>query len=161
MRLLPSRFPRFPALLTVAIGLAAVLAPTGSTNPPASTSAVVGFRSQAALADALKRFPGAEIVRRVPHLKTVEIKLAGDAEQLASLPGITFANRPLRRSVQAEPALTAVFRPGLPYEWQYVATRENEVPESVLRAASALKIAVIDTSVDVTHPDIAAKTPET
>ena len=161
MRLLPSRLPRFPALLTVAIGLAAVLAPTGSTNPPASTSAVVGFRSQAALADALKRFPGAEIVRRVPHLKTVEIKLAGDAEQLASLPGITFANRPLRRSVQAEPALTAVFRPGLPYEWQYVATRENEVPESVLRAASALKIAVIDTGVDVTHPDIAAKTPET
>ena len=54
-----------------------------------------------------------------------------------------------------------MFRPGLPYEWQYVVTRENEVPEEILRAASAIKIAVIDTGLDVTHPDIAAKAPET
>ena len=54
-----------------------------------------------------------------------------------------------------------MFRPGLPYEWQYVVTRENEVPEEILRAASAIKIAVVDTGLDVTHPDIAAKAPET
>ena len=57
--------------------------------------------------------------------------------------------------------MAAIFRPGLPYEWQYVATRVNEVPEEILRAASAVKIAVIDTGLDVTHPDIAAKNPET
>ena len=61
----------------------------------------------------------------------------------------------------AEPALTAMFRPRFPYEWQYVATRENEVPEDVLRAASAIKIGVVDTGADVTHPDLAAKSPET
>ena len=37
----------------------------------------------------------------------------------------------------------------------------NEVPEEILRAASTVKIAVIDTGADVTHPDLAAKNPET
>jgi hypothetical protein len=144
-----------------AVALAAILAPSGSTTPPAMERAVVGFHSSAELADALRRFPGSTIVRRVPHLKTVELRLMGDPAQLAGMPGITYSHRPLVRTVQAEPALTAMFRPTLPYEWQYVATRANEVPESVLRAASSIKIAVIDTGVDVTHPDIAAKTPET
>ena len=35
------------------------------------------------------------------------------------------------------------------------------MPEEILRAASAIKIAVVDTGLDVTHPDIAAKAPET
>ena len=35
------------------------------------------------------------------------------------------------------------------------------MPADVLRAASAIKIAVVDTGVDVTHPDLAAKSPET
>ena len=51
--------------------------------------------------------------------------------------------------------------PDLPYEWQYVATRENEVPPDVLRAASAIKIGIVDTGADVTQPDLAAKSPET
>jgi hypothetical protein len=122
---------------------------------------VVGFRSNAQLAQALGRFPGARIVRRLPHMKTVQVELPGTAAELAKLPGISFAHAPLVRRTQAEPALTAMFRPGLPYEWQYVVTRENEVPQEVLRAASQIKIGVVDTGLDVTHPDIAAKAPET
>jgi hypothetical protein len=152
---------RFPALLAAAVALAAFLAPTGSTRPPPKAHVVVGFRSQAALADALARFPGAQIVRRVPRMRTVEIEFDGDPRGFSSQPGIAFSHRPLLRTSKVEPALAAIFRPGVPYEWQYIATRVNEVPEPVLRAASAIKIAVIDTGADVTHPDLAAKKPET
>ncbi len=113
------------------------------------------------LGAALRRFPGARIVRRLPHMKTVVIELPGSGAEFSGLPGISFAGPPLRRTPLVEPALAAMFRPGLPYEWQYVVTRENEVPEEILRAASAIKIAVVDTGLDVTHPDIAAKAPET
>jgi len=77
------------------------------------------------------------------------------------VPGIAFSQAPLTRTTKVEPALAATLRPGLPYEWQYVATRENEVPADVLRAASAIKIGIVDTGADVTHPDLAAKSPET
>jgi hypothetical protein len=153
--------PRFPALLTAALALTAFLAPTASTTPAIKAHVVVGFQSQFALAAALARYPRAKIVRRVPHMRTVEIEFAGDPRGFSSQPGIAFSHRPLRRTSKVEPALAAFFRPGLPYEWQYVATRVNEVPEPVLRAASAIKIAVIDTGADVTHPDLAAKRPET
>lgn len=152
---------RFPVLLTSAVALAAFLVPSGATSTSARSHAVVGFRSNQQLADALARYPGARIIRRLPHMKTVVIELPGSADGLSDLPGISFAGRPLRRTPQVEPALTAIFRSGLPYEWQYIVTRENEVPEEVLRAASAIKIAVVDTGLDVTHPDIAAKAPET
>ena len=152
-----SHFPRLVALIVAALAAAAILAPSGSTSRPAVSRAVVGFESNAELAKALKRFPGARIVRRLPHMKTVEVELPGHAAELHGLPGIAYAHQPRLRTSKVEPALAAVFRPGLPYEWQYVATRVNEVPEDVLRAASAIKIAVIDTGVDVTHPDIAAK----
>ncbi len=161
MRSFAPHFPRFPALLASVVALAAFLAPAGATTPRATDRAVVGFQSNAALAEALQHFPGAKIVRRVPHMKTVEIEFLGNAKDFSSLNGITFAHRPLERRPQVEPALAAAFRPGLPYEWQYVATRVHEVPEPVLRAASAIKIAVIDTGADVTHPDLAAKAPET
>jgi subtilisin family serine protease len=143
------------------LAFAAIVAPSGSTSSPASSRAVVGFESNAELAEALKRFPGAKIVRRLPHMKTVEVELPGEAEELDGRPGIAYAHRPVLRSSKVEPALAAIFRPGLPYEWQYVATRVNEVPDEILRAASTVKIAVIDTGADVTHPDLAAKNPET
>jgi subtilisin family serine protease len=94
-------------------------------------------------------------------MKTVEVELPGEAEELDGQPGIAYAHRPALRASKVEPALAAIFRPGLPYEWQYFATRVNEVPEEVLRAANTVKIAVIDTGTDVTHPDVAAKNPET
>jgi subtilisin family serine protease len=149
------------ALLVAALALAAFLAPSGSTSPPAPERFVVGFRSNEALAEALKRYPGAKVLRRVPHMRTVEVELEGDGQSLSSLPGIDYSRRPVLRETKAEPALVAMYRPGLPYEWQYVATRVNEVSEQVLRAASAIKIAVVDTGADVTHPDLAAKAPET
>jgi subtilisin family serine protease len=161
MRTPAFHLPRFPALLAAALALAAILAPTSSSTPPAKAHVVVGFRSNADLAAALKRFPGAQIVRRIPRMKTVEVELAGERQDFSGLRGIAFSHRPLERTAKVEPALAAIFRPGLPYEWQYVATRVNEVPEPVLRAASAIKIAVVDTGADVTHPDLAAKTPET
>jgi subtilisin family serine protease len=161
MHFFSHQIPRFPALLAVAVAVGALAAQSGSSSTPDTTRAVVGFESNAQLAEALKRFPGAQIVRRVPHMKTVEVVLPGEAAELSSLPGISFAHAPLKRTVQVEPALAAMFRRGLPYEWQYVVTRENEVPQEIMRAAGAIKIAVIDTGLDVTHPDIAAKAPET
>jgi subtilisin family serine protease len=161
MRLRPLHPPRLAALLVAALTVAAVVAPIGSTRAPTTGRAVVGFESNAQLAQALKRFPGAKIVRRLPHMKTVEVELPGRAEDLHGLPGIAYAHRPHLRTTKVEPALAAMFRPGLPYEWQYVATRVNEVPEDVLRAASSIKIAVVDTGLDATHPDVSAKGPET
>lgn len=161
MRTPDLRLPRLPAVLVAALALAAIAAPSASTTPPATSRAVVGFHSNEELAEALARFPGAKIVRRVPRMKTVEIELPARAEELRGLPGIAYSRRPVVRSTKVEPALAAIFRPGLPYEWQYVATRVNEVPEETLRAAASIKIAVVDTGVDVTHPDITAKLPET
>jgi subtilisin family serine protease len=161
MPLFFQQIPRFPVLVATAVALVAFVAPSGATSAPATSHAVVGFQSNQHLGAALRRFPGARIVRRLPHMKTVVIELPDSGAEFSGLPGISFAGRPLRRTPLVEPALAAMFRPGLPYEWQYVVTRENEVPEEILRAASAIKIAVIDTGLDVTHPDIAAKAPET
>ena len=158
---MPVRTLRFPLVVVAALAAVAILAPSGSTSRPETIRAVVGFHSNEELANALSDFPGAKIVRRLPHVKTVEIELPGRASDLRGRPGIAFSRRPLARHTMAEPALTAMYRPGLPYEWQYVATRENEVPEDVLRAASAMRIGIVDTGADVTHPDLAAKSPET
>jgi subtilisin family serine protease len=145
----------------MAVVAAGALAPTGSPSRSATTCAVVGFQSNTDLARALSRYPGARIIRRLPHMRTVEVELQGRASDLRGRPGIAFSHTPLARTAKVEPALAAFLRPGLPYEWQYAATRENEVPEDVLRAASSIKIAVIDTGADVTHPDLALKAPET
>lgn len=158
---MPLRSLRFPLLFAAALATGAVVAPSGSTSRPQANRAVVGFHTNAELAAALSSFPGAKIVRRLPHMKTVEVELPGRASDLRGRPGIAFSHRPLVRRTMAEPALTAVYRPGVPYEWQYVATHEDEVPEDVLRAASAIKIGIVDTGADVTHPDLAAKSPET
>jgi hypothetical protein len=160
MRFQARTSPRLPVLLAAGLAAAAILAPNGSTSRPAATRAVVGFHSNHQLARALSRFPGARIVRRVPHMKTVEVELPGRAADLQGLPGIAFAQAPLPRTPKAEPALAATLRPGIPFEWQYVATREHDVPPDVLRAASAIKIAIVDTGADLTHPDLAAKAPE-
>jgi subtilisin family serine protease len=161
MRSHARKFPRSPVVLAAALVAAAILAPNGSTSRPAATRAVVGFHSNAELAQALSRFPGAKIVRRLPHMKTVEVELPGRATDLDGLPGIAFSHAPLLRTAKVEPALAATLRPGVPYEWQFVATRENEVPADVLRAASAIKIGFVDTGADVKQPDLAAKAPET
>jgi subtilisin family serine protease len=161
MRTRPFHAPRLAALIVAALAISAIVAPSGSTSAPPTDRAVVGFESNAELAEALKRFPGARIVRRLSHMKTVEVELPGRAEDLHGLPGIAYSHRPRLRTTKVEPALASMFRPGVPYEWQYLATRVNEVPEDVLRAAGTIKIAVVDTGLDATHPDLAAKSPET
>jgi subtilisin family serine protease len=66
----------------------------------------------------------------------------------------------LRRAA-SEPALQPNPVPGGAYEWQYAAAHEDAVPASVMQAASAVTIAVVDTGADVSAPDIAAKSPTT
>lgn len=127
--------------------------------------AVVGYRSPQALQRALARFPG-RIVQLVPALRVAEVRpqgaLARFAAGVARLPGIAYVERLALRASHAEPALAPNFSAGplgQPYEWQYAATREDAVPESVLRAASGVTIAVVDTGADLTAPDLAAKAP--
>src|SRR5689334_6974324 len=60
-----------------------------------------------------------------------------------------------------EPALADTYQPGIAWEWQWDAARLNEVPDWVLRAAAAVKIAVIDSGADLGAPDVADKHPAT
>lgn len=159
-------------LCGAALGAVAVASADAASHPgdrvlkpePVRRHVVVGYSSQPALAEALGRFP-ARIVRRLPQLHAVEVDPAMHRDHFAAAmrarPGITFVAGLRTRRFHAEPALVALFRPGLPYEWQYVATRVNEVPEPILRAAVGVKVAVIDTGADLRHPDLAAKLPET
>ena len=75
--------------------------------------------------------------------------------------GIASVETPEGRFSASEPGLTAMYSAGVPYQWQYAATRVGDVPEAVIRAAAGVKIAVIDTGADVGAPDLAAKAPET
>ena len=173
MRLSKRHTKRFLVLICGA-AISCAFAPGASTaDGPAShvlkpdpvrRHVVVGYRAHTALNEALDRYP-ARVVRHLPQLHAVEVDPEMDrdhfADALRAIPGITFVEGLRTRRFHAEPALTAVFRPGLPYEWQYVATRANEVPEQVLRAAAGVKIAVVDTGADLRHPDLAAKAPET
>ena len=102
---------------------------------PATSRAVVGFESNAELAQALKRFPGAKIVRRAAPHEDGRGRAARDARKscAASAESPTRTDRSSARR-KVEPALAAMFlAPGLPYEWQYVATRVDEVPDEILR----------------------------
>ena len=83
------------------------------------------------------------------------------AAGVSQLSGIASVETPEPRFSASEPALTAMYSAGIPYQWQYTATRVGAVPEAVLRAAAGVKVAVIDTGADVTAPDLAAKAPET
>src|SRR5581483_904938 len=63
------------------------------------------------------------------------------------------------REPTTEPALAPIDSSGRAYEWQWAAVHEDLVPDSVLRAASNVTIAVVDTGADLSAPDIAAKSP--
>jgi subtilisin family serine protease len=58
--------------------------------------------------------------------------------------------------MHVDPALFAD-QLGNNYEWQYAAARVDTVPDWVLRAASTVTIAIVDTGADLLAPDIAAK----
>lgn len=159
---------RWRQLGAAAIAASAVfcLPATGAHAGPAwpRGTAVVGYASEPALRAALAREP-ALVVRRIPALKIVVVRPAGNplryAARLAQLPGITSVERELERAPYSEPALQPAPQPGGAYQWQYAAVRANLVPDAVLRAASTVTIAVIDTGADLSAPDIAAKAPAT
>jgi subtilisin family serine protease len=149
-----------PLLAAAVIGVPAALS---SSTGEARTTAVVTYRSPAALRAALARYPG-RVVKRLADVRAAEIRPA-DPDEFATgvsrLPGIVSVDVPERRFSAAEPGLTAMYSAGVPYQWQYTAARVGAVPETVLRAAASVTVAVIDTGADLTAPDLAAKDPAT
>ena len=122
----------------------------------------VGYTTEGALRSAL-RTSDAVVVRRLGALHVVELRTL-DAGRLAvtlrHAPGIRFVQRPAARVSLAEPGvMLASLAPRAMWEWQYHAIDEDAVPAAVLRAASSVQIAVIDTGADLTAPDLAAKSP--
>jgi subtilisin family serine protease len=129
---------------------------------PALPTVAVGYRSPQALSAALARHPGV-VLRKLPALGVAEVQpfAPGFAPAALSLPGIRFVEQLRPRRPAVDPALFLAPAFGAPYEWQYQATHANAVPASVLRAASALTIAIVDSGADLAAPDLAAKTPQT
>jgi hypothetical protein len=121
----------------------------------------VGYESRAALAAALRTAP-AVVVRTVPSLRIAEVRTStpAAASRIRHASGIRFVQRTAARLSAAEPGLTvASLTPRAVWEWQYRSTHADAVAPAVLRAASSLTIAVIDTGADLSAPDIAAKSP--
>jgi subtilisin family serine protease len=140
-----------------------VPAAVSSSSGEARTTAVVTYRSAAALRTALKRYP-ARVIKRLPDVRSVEVQAdhpSAFAAGISRLPGIVSVDVPERRFSADEPGLTAMYSAGVPYQWQYTATRVGSVPDAVLRAAASVTIAVIDTGADLNAPDLAAKQPTT
>ncbi len=160
MRLqLPSRRFLLPLL-----ALAGALALAPGAN--AATS-VVGYESEAQLREAVAA-SGGRLVRTIPSLRVAEIETTsqphGFTAALLQRAGVDYLQGVSRRVSAAEPALapwTSSDAPfaNAPFEWQWAATRSNAVPASVLRAASAITIAVVDTGADLSAPDLRAKAP--
>jgi subtilisin family serine protease len=135
---------------------------SGAAAPGAALPRVaVGYSSPQALSAALVRHPGI-VLRRLPALGIAEVQTdaPGFARAVSSLPGIRFVERLRPRRSAIDPALFLAPSFGAPYEWQFQATHANAVPASVLRAASAVTIAIVDSGADLAAPDIAAKLPQ-
>lgn len=155
----------------IALGAAFAFAGVGACGAWAGTSggrsiewtdgtAVVGYRTATDLQRALDERP-ARIVRSIPALKVVELRprqsIASYAAWIALRPGITSVERRRARAPQTEPAVTATRLGVTSFQWQYLATRVDQVPAAVLRAAAGVTVAVVDTGADLTAPDLAAK----
>jgi subtilisin family serine protease len=156
----------------VAVALTAcVLATTASAHRsdfrPAkwpSATVLIGYTSEQALSDAL-RGHDATVVGRAPRLRTVAVRPAGDAASFAAdvsgRRGIDFVQPPVARRPFVEPGLAPASVPGGAYQWQYTLTGADRVPDNVVRAALSVRIAIVDSGVDVSAPDIGAKQPLT
>ena len=146
------------------IGVSVTCAAAG-TSPAAHVgrtvrTLAVGYGSDADLSRAV-RGGRATIVHRIPALHVAEVipHVGGFASSARRAPGIRFVQQTVSRRSHVEPALFDMTSLGVPYEWQFVATHANAVPPAVLRAAASVTVAVIDTGVDTSAPDIAAKAP--
>jgi subtilisin family serine protease len=119
----------------------------------------VGYTSPASLRTALAA--DARVVRLLRHIRVAEVR-ATDASFAATArrrSGIRYVEPVQTRVAAAEPALVMSSPLAAPYEWQFAAAHADAVPASVLRAASSVTIAVIDTGADLSAPDLAAKAP--
>jgi subtilisin family serine protease len=133
----------------------------GAATAGSERLAVVGYRSEAALRRGAAA-TDARIVRRIPALHVAVLRTTPAAARLLDgLRGIRYSETPVLRQELVDPAIAPAPVLGGAYEWQYAATRENLVPASVMRAASAITVAVVDTGADVSAPDIGAKSPTT
>jgi subtilisin family serine protease len=153
--------------ISVACFVFALLVPASASAwphaaAPPTVAYSVGYESLRALRDAAGD-EGAIVVHRIPALRVAEVRSthARFASSLARHPGISFVQRLAPRREAAEPALAFASGTEVPWEWQYATTRADVVPESILRAAGAVTIAVVDTGADVSAPDLAAKRPVT
>jgi subtilisin family serine protease len=156
-----SRLAVFAALactLTLALGGTAA---ASSREAGAGPVMVVGYSSESALRRAVAQ-SSSRVVRRIRalHVAILEAPPAA-ARMLDGLPGIRYSEQPVLRRQLVDPAVAPAPVIGGAYEWQFGAAREHLVPASVLHAASAITIAVIDTGADVSAPDLAAKAPTT
>jgi len=142
--------------------IVALLAALAFAPAAQAATSVVGYDSEAQLHAAV-RASGGRVVRTLPSLHVAEVEARRSA--LLSHAGIAYVETVSRRVSAAEPALapstssTAPFA-NAPFEWQWAATRANAVPASVLRAARAITIAVVDTGADLSAPDLRSKAPE-
>src|SRR5712691_4099832 len=128
---------------------------------PAHPLYAVGYASTSALRAAVHT--RGEIVRRVPAIHVAEVRARSRrfAATVRRAAGIRFVQSLVPRAPAVEPALLIPPGFGTPYEWQYSAVHEVLVPQSVLRAAAGVSVAVLDTGADLTAPDLAAKSPRT
>jgi subtilisin family serine protease len=142
-----------PLLLAVSFAL---LAGSGAAAAPTRLAAV-GYDSAPALHAAVEAH--GKVVRVYPRIHVAEVR--GALAELRRARGIRYVEPVHGRVSAAEPALFDAGGSGVPFEWQYAAADAQTVPASVLRAASSVTIAVIDTGADLTAPDLAAKAPQT
>jgi subtilisin family serine protease len=146
--------------VTLALGGTASASPR-SREAGAGPVTVVGYSSESALRRAVAQ-SGSRVVRRIRALHVAVLRTPPTAARiLDGLRGIRYSEQPVRRRQLVDPAISPAPVFGGAYEWQYAASRENLVPASVARAASAITIAVVDTGADISSPDLAAKTPAT
>jgi len=116
----------------------------------------VGYTTPGALRAAV----GNSVDSRIRALRIARVRLtADDASHVSKHPGIRFVQRVRERTSQTEPGLQAVLGKSSAWEWQFAAAHEDTVPDYVLRAASAVTIAVVDTGADLAAPDLAVKNP--
>lgn len=147
------------ACATVALCVTASASARTFDGPAPTADYSVGYASTRALNVAVARAHGI-VDGRIAALRIARVRMpTSDVARAEHVRGIRFVQIVRRRLDETEPGLQAATGKSAAWEWQFAAAHEDTVPESVLRAASAVTIAVIDTGADLSAPDIAAKNP--
>jgi subtilisin family serine protease len=150
---------------SVACGIAALCAAAtaGACRNDADAAQPVEYSVGYASPDAFRSAVAQEhatVVARMSALRIARLRTTAEAAaRMARSPGIRFVECIVKRTNASEPALLPALGKTTAWEWQFAAAHEDAVPGWVLRAASSVTIAVVDTGADLTAPDIAAKDP--